>query len=115
MGEPSPKVLVCPMTLEAFVARNRRKNAATWERVRVSSKPLSVDLVDRARRSAFVLLSWRCTMASKLIWGILLGVIVGAAFGYIGGNTPIGIAICIAAGAIAAGIWHSLSTRNSER
>ncbi len=54
-------------------------------------------------------------MASKLIWGILLGVIVGAAFGYIGGNTPIGIAICIAAGAIAAGIWHSLSTRNSER
>lgn len=30
----------------------------------------------------------------------------GAAFGYVGGNTGIGIAICIAAGAVAAGAWH---------
>ncbi len=54
-------------------------------------------------------------MASKLTWGILFGVVVGAAFGYAGGSTPIGIAVCIAAGAIAAGIWHYLATRSSER
>lgn len=42
-------------------------------------------------------------MASKLIWGILGGAVLGAAFGYVGGNTAIGIAICIAAGAVAAG------------
>ena len=45
-------------------------------------------------------------MASKLIWGILGGAVLGAAFGYVGGNTAIGIAICIAAGAVAAGGWH---------
>jgi hypothetical protein len=53
-------------------------------------------------------------MASKLTWGILFGVIVGATFGYAGGNTPIGIAICIAAGAIVAGIWHYFSKRGAE-
>lgn len=50
-------------------------------------------------------------MAGKLIWGILGGVILGAAFGYAGGNTAIGIAICMAAGAIAAGIWHYMEKR----
>jgi hypothetical protein len=47
-------------------------------------------------------------MARKLIWGILGGAALGAAFGYFGGNTAIGIAICTAAGAIAAGVWHYL-------
>jgi len=45
-------------------------------------------------------------MAGKLIWGILLGIVVGAALGTMMGNTPIGIAICIAAGAIAAAGVH---------
>ncbi|WP_173425155.1 hypothetical protein [Pseudorhizobium marinum] len=52
-------------------------------------------------------------MAGKLIWGILAGVILGAAFGYAGGNTAIGIAICIAAGAITAGLWHYLESRRT--
>jgi hypothetical protein len=50
-------------------------------------------------------------MARKLIWGILGGVVLGAAFGYVAGNTAIGIAICMAAGAVAAGIWHHLESR----
>ena len=41
-------------------------------------------------------------MAYRLIWGILGGVVIGAAFGYAYGNTAIGIAICIAAGAVVA-------------
>ena len=53
-------------------------------------------------------------MATKLIWGILGGVVLGAAFGYAADNTAIGIAICMAAGAITAGIWHSMSERNSR-
>ena len=53
-------------------------------------------------------------MAYRLIWGILAGVILGAAFGYIGGNTAIGIAICIAAGALAAGVWHYLGPSNKH-
>lgn len=52
-------------------------------------------------------------MASKLTWGILFGVVIGAMFGYAGGNTPIGIAVCIAAGAVAAGAWHYLSKRGT--
>ena len=52
-------------------------------------------------------------MASKLTWGILGGVVVGAAFGAVAGNTGIGIAICMAAGAIAAGIWHYMETRRT--
>lgn len=31
-------------------------------------------------------------MTTKLIWGILGGAVLGAAFGYVGGNTGIGIA-----------------------
>jgi uncharacterized membrane protein HdeD (DUF308 family) len=50
-------------------------------------------------------------MTTKLIWGILGGVVLGAAFGTIAGNTAIGIAICIAAGAIAAGIWEYMERR----
>ncbi|WP_323014693.1 hypothetical protein [Devosia sp.] len=53
-------------------------------------------------------------MASKLIWAILGGAILGAAFGAMAGNTAIGIAICIAAGAIAAGIWHYMETRKGS-
>ncbi len=53
-------------------------------------------------------------MASKLVWGILGGVVVGASFGYLGGNTAIGIAVCIAAGALAAGIWHYIETRDAR-
>lgn len=52
-------------------------------------------------------------MTSKLIWGILGGTVLGAMFGYVGGNTPIGIAICIAAGAVAAALWHWLETRRA--
>jgi hypothetical protein len=54
-------------------------------------------------------------MAGKLIWGILGGVILGAAFGYIGGSTSIGIAVCMAAGAVAAGIWHYMEVRRTQR
>ncbi|MCC2612173.1 MULTISPECIES: hypothetical protein [Rhizobium/Agrobacterium group] len=54
-------------------------------------------------------------MASKLVWGILGGTVLGAAFGQIGGNTGIGIAICIAVGAVAAGVWHYLETRQGHR
>ena len=50
-------------------------------------------------------------MSSKLIWGVLGGVVIGAAFGAIAGNTPIGIAICIAAGAIAAYVWERMEQR----
>lgn len=50
-------------------------------------------------------------MSSKLVWGVLGGVVIGAAFGTIAGNTPIGIAICIAAGAIAAYIWEKMEER----
>lgn len=52
-------------------------------------------------------------MAGKLTWGILGGLVLGAGFGYVGGNTAIGIAICMAAGAIAAGIWHYTETRRT--
>jgi uncharacterized membrane protein HdeD (DUF308 family) len=50
-------------------------------------------------------------MTTKLIWGILGGVVLGAAFGTASGNTGIGIAVCIAAGAIAAGIWEYMERR----
>lgn len=45
-------------------------------------------------------------MARKLVWGLFGGAAVGAAFGYLTGNLLMGIAICSAAGAIAAGVWH---------
>ena len=54
-------------------------------------------------------------MTTKLVWGILGGAVLGAAFGTVAGNTGIGIAICIAAGAIAAGIWHYLEQRRRPR
>lgn len=54
-------------------------------------------------------------MAGKLIWGILGGVVLGMAFGYAGGNTGIGIAVCMATGAVAAGVWHYLENRKSRR
>jgi hypothetical protein len=50
-------------------------------------------------------------MSRKLIWGVLGGVVIGAAFGAIAGNTPIGIAVCIAAGAIAAYVWERMEER----
>ena len=53
-------------------------------------------------------------MANKLIWGILGGAVLGAAFGSIAGNTAIGIAVCISAGAVAAGIWQYLETRQQN-
>ncbi len=53
-------------------------------------------------------------MSTKLVWGILGGVVLGAMFGQLGGNTGIGIAICIAAGALAAGVWHYLETRGKR-
>ena len=52
-------------------------------------------------------------MASRLVWGILGGVILGAAFGYVSGNTGIGIAVCVAAGAVAAGVWHYVESRKA--
>ena len=50
-------------------------------------------------------------MAGKLVWGILGGLVLGAAFGYVGGNTAIGIAVCMAAGAVVAGVWHFMEQR----
>ena len=71
------------------------------------------------RRRARAVLLMTCSssqegnlVASKLIWGILGGVVLGTAFGQIASNTPMGIAICMAAGVIAAGVWHYLETRN---
>lgn len=54
-------------------------------------------------------------MAGKLVWGILGGVVLGAAFGYVAGNTAIGIAVCMAAGAVAAGAWHHMEQRQRDR
>jgi hypothetical protein len=50
-------------------------------------------------------------MATKLTWGILGGVAIGAILGTAMDNTPIGIAICIAAGAGAAYLWHVMDQR----
>jgi hypothetical protein len=54
-------------------------------------------------------------MSKKLTWGILGGVAIGAVVGTVAGNTGIGIAICIAAGAIAAYVWDWMERRNSTR
>lgn len=54
-------------------------------------------------------------MTRKLVWGILFGLVLGAAFGSAGGNTGIGIAVCMAAGALAAGIWHLVESRQADR
>jgi hypothetical protein len=62
--------------------------------------PLSTDLLHK-----------ETIMTTKLIWGILGGVVIGAAFGAVAGNTAIGIAVCMAAGAVAAGIWHYVEQR----
>ncbi len=53
-------------------------------------------------------------MTNKLIWGILGGTAIGAIFGTVFGNTAIGIAICIAAGAIAAFVWHTVQERRER-
>jgi hypothetical protein len=49
-------------------------------------------------------------MSAKLICRVLGGVVI-AAFGVIAGHTPIGFAICIAAGAIAAYVWERVEGR----
>ncbi|WP_181790648.1 hypothetical protein [Myxococcus llanfairpwllgwyngyllgogerychwyrndrobwllllantysiliogogogochensis] len=49
-------------------------------------------------------------MSTRLVWGMLGGVVLGIAFG----NSGIGIAFCIAAGALAAGIWQYLETRGKR-
>jgi hypothetical protein len=49
-------------------------------------------------------------MAKQLTWAIIGGVVIGAAIGRAAGNTATGIAICIAAGAIAVGLWHLIRT-----
>ena len=54
-------------------------------------------------------------MSSKLIWGILGGVAIGGILGTVAGNTAIGIAICIAAGAIAAYTWDWMERRRTLR
>ncbi|GGF30425.1 hypothetical protein GCM10011321_22110 [Youhaiella tibetensis] len=53
-------------------------------------------------------------MTIKIVWGILFGVVIGTAFGALFGNTGIGVAICIAAGTLAAGGLHYLETRRSR-
>ena len=53
-------------------------------------------------------------MASKLIWGILGGVAVGALLGTVFGGTPISIAICVAAGAFAAYAWHAMEEHGAR-
>jgi hypothetical protein len=47
----------------------------------------------------------------KLLCGLAGGAILGAAFGWVGGNTPIGIAICVALGALAAYAWERSEVR----
>jgi hypothetical protein len=48
----------------------------------------------------------------NLVWpkispgGVIGSVVIGAAVGRAAGNTSIGIAVCIALGVIAAGLWH---------
>ncbi|WP_186399665.1 hypothetical protein [Stappia sp. P2PMeth1] len=37
--------------------------------------------------------------------------VAGLAIGYLGGNTGTGVALGIAAGAVAAGAWHYVATR----
>ena len=54
-------------------------------------------------------------MSSKLIWGILGGVAIGGAVGMVVGNTGIWIAVCIAAGAIAAYVWDWTERRRTPR
>lgn len=50
-------------------------------------------------------------MARKLIWGILGGVVLGAALGSGWDNMGAAIALCIAVGAVVAGVWHYLEGR----
>jgi hypothetical protein len=50
-------------------------------------------------------------MPTKLIGGLIGGAVLGAAFGYVGGNTIIGILICAAAGTIAAYLWERSERR----
>ena len=50
-------------------------------------------------------------MARKLIWGILGGVVLGAALGSGWANMGAAIALCIAVGAVVAGVWHYLEGR----
>lgn len=53
-------------------------------------------------------------MSNKLIWVVLGGVAIGAVLGTVAGNTAIGIAICVAAGAIAAYVWDWLERRGTR-
>jgi hypothetical protein len=41
-------------------------------------------------------------------------VVVWAALGAVAGNTALGIAICIAIGAVGAGVWHYAETRKID-
>ncbi len=72
------------------------------------------NVTDRSMRSGIISMRKDHFVADKLIWGLLGGVILGSAFGYVAGNTAIGIAVCMAAGAIVAGIWHFLEARKSK-
>jgi len=51
-------------------------------------------------------------LAHKLIWGILAGLVAGAAFGAPGGT---GTALCMAAGTVIAGMWPHPDTRQPPR
>lgn len=50
-------------------------------------------------------------MEARIVWGILGGLVLGIAFGQVVGSAGIVTAICMAAGALAAGLWHHLETR----
>lgn len=52
-------------------------------------------------------------MTNKLLWGIVGGGAIGAILGTVAGNTAIGIAVCIAAGAIAAFVWDRMERRDT--
>jgi uncharacterized membrane protein len=47
----------------------------------------------------------------RLLCGVAAGAILGAVFGWVAGNTAIGIAICVAGGAIAAYVWERAEAR----
>lgn len=54
-------------------------------------------------------------MSFRLLCGVAGGAIFGALLGWTAGNTPIGIAICVAVGAIGAYLWERLDERKGRQ
>ena len=54
-------------------------------------------------------------MTLRLLCGIAGGAIIGAVLGWVAHNTAIGIAICIALGAIAGYVWERYDARRGSK